>query len=68
MIRKNTKARANADIRAYAQEKGVYFWQIAGAIGMADSNFSRMLRYPLDDADKKTLINIIDDIAETEQP
>lgn len=56
--------RANEDVREYAKSKGVCFWQIADACGIHDSNFSRLMRYPLDDADRKTIMGIIDDIAD----
>ena len=58
--------RANEDIRKYAKCRGVYLWQIADAMGMLDSNFSKLLRYEFDDADKKTIMSIIDGIAEKE--
>lgn len=43
----------NKDIRAYASKKGVYLWQIAESLGIADSNFSRKLRKELPEESKK---------------
>ncbi len=53
----------NLDIREYARNKGVPFWRIAERYGgMADSNFSRMLRHELPDDKKAEIKAIIDDL------
>ncbi|WP_418417513.1 hypothetical protein [Blautia sp.] len=53
----------NKDIRAYASKKGVYLWQIAESLGIADSNFSRKLRKELPEESKKKIFKIIDNLA-----
>lgn len=56
----------NKDIRAYASKKGVYLWQIAESLGIADSNFSRKLRKELPEEIKKKIFKIIDELAAEE--
>ncbi len=56
----------NKDIRVYAREKGVYLWQIAESLGIADSNFSRKLRKELPEEIKKKIFKIIDALAAEE--
>lgn len=57
---------ANTDIRAKAKEKGVYLWQIAAALGVADATFSRWLRVELPNKEKLRILDIIQTIAETQ--
>lgn len=54
----------NMDVRSYASEKGVKLWQIAEAIRVADSNFSRKLRKELPTEEKNRMFSIIDELAE----
>lgn len=54
----------NIDIRRKAAGVGVYLWEIADAIGMADSSLSRKLRKELSDDEKAKICCIIDQIAE----
>ncbi len=37
------------DIKALILESGLKCWQVADALGMQDSNFSRKLRKPFDE-------------------
>ena len=53
----------NTDIRPLARRKGVYLWQIADALGMADSAFSRKLRKELTGEQKAQILAIIDRLA-----
>ena len=53
----------NTDIRTLARRKGVYLWQIADALGMADSAFSRKLRKELTGEQKAQILAIIDRLA-----
>ena len=57
----------NDDIKAYAKEKKVKLWQVADALGMTDSQFSRKLRYELDSEFKETIVNIIGKIASSKR-
>mgnify|MGYP001107294511 FL=1 len=54
---------SNFDIRFAAGKAGVKLWQIADALGMADSNFSRKLRKELPDEEKAKIFEIIRRIA-----
>ncbi len=53
----------NKDIREYANRKSVKLWQIAGKLNIADSNFSRLLRYELPKEKKAEIKAIIDELA-----
>lgn len=37
------------EVKALIQENGLKCWQVADALGMQDSNFSRKLRKPFDE-------------------
>ena len=54
----------NTDIRTLARRKGVYLWQIADALGMADNAFSRKLRKEFPDELKAEMFEIIDRLAQ----
>lgn len=53
----------NDELKRYAKEKGVRFWEIADKIGINDGNFSRLLRKEFSDEKKAEIMNIIDIIA-----
>lgn len=55
----------NDDIKVYAKESNVKLWQIADELGMRDTNFSKLLRYPLSGAMENRIVGIIDKIAES---
>ena len=57
----------NNDVKSYAKKQGVFLWEIAEAIGLADSNFSRKLRRELPDNEKQRILAIIDEIAAAKQ-
>ncbi len=48
----------NLDIRNEISAAGLKLWQIADGLGVADCNFSRMLRHELSD-EKKTKIRAV---------
>ena len=50
----------NQEIREAAKAQGVRLWQIAEALGMADSNFSRKLRHELPQDEKSRILRIIE--------
>lgn len=54
---------ANIAIRQYALEKGVKLWEIAQSLDIADSSFSRKLRFELPLTEKTKILAIIDEIA-----
>ncbi len=49
----------NQDIREEITAAGLRFWQIAGALGINDGNFSRKLRYELPEEEKAKIREII---------
>lgn len=55
--------KANKDIREKARNSGVRLWQIADALGIQESFFSKKLRKELSDEEQAQILNIIDDLA-----
>ena len=55
--------KANMKIREKARNSGVRLWQIADALGMQESLFSKKLRKELPEDDQERILNIIDDLA-----
>ena len=55
--------KANMKIRAKARNSGVRLWQIADALGMQESLFSKKLRKELPEDEQERILNIIDDLA-----
>lgn len=53
----------NKDIRARAENAGVYLWQIADELGMCDSGLSRAMRKELPNDLKERIFSIIDKLA-----
>ena len=53
----------NEDIRRAAAGTGVKLWQVAEAMGMADSSLSRKLRRELEPEDKARVYAVIDELA-----
>lgn len=45
----------NQDIRTEIKSAGLFFWQIADALGMNDGNFSRKLRHELPEEEKRRI-------------
>ena len=56
----------NNDIREYIKTSNVPFWMVAERLGVADSSFSRMLRYKISEEKKNEIKKITDELA-TEQ-
>lgn len=52
--------KANMDIRDAAKKKGIYLWQIADALKIQESRFSKMLRTELPQDEKQKIISVID--------
>lgn len=53
----------NSDIRQEIKSAGLRLWQIAEALGLQDSNFSRRLRHELSEAEKVKIREIIADLS-----
>ena len=50
----------NLDVRRAAAGAGVKLWQIAEAMGMADSSLSRKLRRELPESEKAEIFRIVE--------
>lgn len=55
--------KANMEIREKARIRGVRLWQIADALGMQESQFSKKLRKELAEDEQSKILDIIDDLA-----
>lgn len=55
--------RANTDIRNAAKCSGVFLWQVADALGVQESSFSKRLRKELPAGEKEKILAIIDALA-----
>ena len=55
--------KANQDIRDYAAQKGVYFWEIALKLGISEPTMTRWMRVELPEDKRRVIGQIIDDIA-----
>ena len=53
----------NKDLRAYAKEKGVFFWQIAKVMGVSEPTMTRRLRSELPEQDKHVIKRIINELS-----
>lgn len=52
----------NQDVRQAATENRVKLWQIAAALGITDSTFSRKLRKELQKEEKSKIFSIIENL------
>lgn len=50
----------NADIKVAAMRAGVKLWELAEALGIADTSLSRKLRHELPEDEKQKILEIID--------
>lgn len=55
--------KTNMEIREKARVRGVRLWQIADALGMQESQFSKKLRKELAEDEQSKILDIIDDLA-----
>ena len=55
--------RCNCDIRSAAAAKGVFLYEIAAVLGIADNSLSRKLRSELPAEEKSRIFGIIDELA-----
>ena len=53
----------NKDIKEYIKSKKVPMWRVAERMGIADSSFSRMLRYDIPETKKEEIKAITDELA-----
>ena len=58
----------NKDVRAAIADAGLRMWQVAEALGIADTTFCRKLRRELSDEDKRRVFSAIAELTgEVEQ-
>ena len=57
--------KANQDIRDYAAQKGVYFWEIAMKLGISEPTITRWMRVELSADKRREIEQVINDIAIT---
>ena len=57
--------KANQDIRDYAAQKGVYFWEIAMKLGISEPTITRWMRVELPADKHREIEQVINDIAIT---
>ena len=55
----------NQNIRDYAKNKGVRFWEVADKMNVSEPTITRKLRYELSKEDTQKIMSIIDEIAQT---
>ena len=53
----------NKEIKEYIKYKNVPMWMVAERLGIADSSFSRMLRYEISEEKKLQIKAITDELA-----
>lgn len=54
----------NSVVRNHAASRGVKHWQIAQALGISESSFTRKLRVELDEAEREKVLGLINKIAD----
>ena len=57
----------NTDIKVAALQAGVKLWELAEALGIADTSLSRKLRRELPDEEKQKILEIIDQLSKEEK-
>jgi predicted XRE-type DNA-binding protein len=53
---------ANEDLKNVIKESRIRQWEIAQKLGMADSNFSKLLRTELSNEKKTEILKVIEDL------
>lgn len=54
--------KANADIRNAIKAAGIFQWQVASALKMIDSNFTKLLRFELPQERKAEILAAIESV------
>lgn len=57
------KLAKNPDITEKAAERGVFYYEVAERMGIADTTFSRWLRKPVAEELREKILKAIDDIS-----
>ena len=53
----------NLELKQYCQARGVFLWELGEAVGLRDTNFSKILRKPLSAEKEQEYRKIIDELA-----
>ena len=53
----------NIEVRMAIMKNNIPKWKIAEKLGIADTSFSRKLRYEMKEEDKKKILDVIEKIA-----
>lgn len=53
----------NRELREYIKSRNITLWRVAECLGIADSSFSRMLRYEIPEEMKTRIKTITDKLA-----
>ena len=53
-----------AEVKILALQKGLKLYEVANEWGMSESSFSRKIRYGLNEADSKKLLEIVSRLTE----
>lgn len=56
----NIRNQANRDIRMAAADAGLYLWEVAESLGIADGTLSRKLRNEMSQDEKETVLQAIE--------
>ena len=54
---------SGAEIKKRIQNANVKLWQVANALGVTDSTFSRKLRFDFNESDTQRILSIIEELA-----
>lgn len=57
----------NREIKEYIKSRNIPMWRVAECLRIADSSFSRMLRYKISEEKKSQIKAIADKLAEEQQ-
>lgn len=57
----------NLDLRKSAKAAGIPLWRLAEALGVSEPTMTRKLRHELSEAEKRRLLNLIEQLAKEER-
>lgn len=57
----------NQEIKNLAKKNGVFLWELADSLEISVETLTRKFRHELTDADKKTMVNIINKISKVKK-
>lgn len=58
---------ANEELRKYSKANGVYLWEVAVEMGVAEATLIRWLRLPFSEEKKIQFINAVDNISQNRE-